>query len=428
MINICPRNKMKNKFAFKVVNCDIRFLSFALLLLLQEKCYYLIPFSWFYVVNGNQQQIVMVLISISSFFLMLLMHKIKQTKFAFIALSVFFCCYIAAFAHSVNTNRQSILDIFISSNYFLMIFAFPLVFFVIREKGIISFLKEIIFLSFINVIVCWLQYIGAGFGFIFTKMNLEGSRFGALRIWDMSETLTCVGVIASFALFLYMETKERYMYLFIYILGLLGNVFVSKGRIVLIGILLPSIFIALYKFKRNAISFFIVFIAILILLWTIPSTSIGKMYFSSFGQVETDTASIRMREYNYYWKQIYSNPIWGGGFIRDNGDSASIILRGPTAQYSRTDVGLIGVWNTIGLSGILWFLLVHVRFLYVLLNRWSYFSSFDRSILVSLLVFSIVLMPTMAMFSPFSITTFIIIFAIFENYALKEGKDESTVD
>lgn len=413
---------MKSNFAFKVLNCNVQSLFLVLLLLLQEKCFYLIPFGWFYVINSNQQQIIMVLISIFSFILMLLMHKIKQTKFAFIALLAFLSCYIATFVYSVSANRQSILDVFISSNYFLMIFAFPLFFSIIREEGIVSFLRKIIFLSFVNIIVCWLQYIGAGFGIVFTRMNLDGNRFGALRVWDMSETLTCVGIIVSLIFFLYMETKERYLYLFIYVLGFLGNVFVSKGRIVLIGILLSSVFIVLYKFKKNAISFLIVFILVLAFLWMLPSTGIGKMYFSSFGQVETDTASIRLREYEYYWRQICSNPIWGNGFIRDNGDSAAVILRGPTAQYSRTDVGLIGVWNTIGLVGVLWFLLMHMRFIYILLKRWFYLSSFDKSILVSLFVFSIVLMPTMAMFSPFSITTFIIIFAIFENYALKEGE------
>lgn len=414
---------MNSGFLFKK-NLDIKSLFLVILLLLQEKFFYLIPLNGLYVLNGNQQQILMVLITIFSFILMFLVHKVKQTRFSSFALCIFFCCYLGAFVHSASVNGQSIVDVFIASNYYLMILSFPLFYLIIEERGLISFLKYIVWFAAVNIAVCWLQYLCAGFGFIFTKMSLEGSRFGSLRIWDMSETLTCVGVIVSLLFFLYNKTKYKYIYLLIYIVGLLGNIYVSKGRIALIGIILASIIIILFKFKKNAISVFAVIIAILALFYVVPSTDIGQMYFNSFDQAETNTASVRMREYNYYYQQICSNPIWGIGFIRDNGDLASVILRGPIGQYSRTDIGLIGVWDTIGLAGFIWFVLMHIRFVYILFKRWAYFKDFDKSILLSLLIFSLVLMPTMAMLNPFSITTFIIIFAIFESYSVLISQKE----
>lgn len=402
-----------------ILKTDFEFVVLAILLLLQEKCFYLIPWNVFYSINSNQQQILMVIVTIISFVIICASHQhlyFFNDRFVCLFLSFFLCWYIISFVHSAKINNQSLLNVFISSNYLLIVLIVPICFDVILSKGLCAFLKVIIFVAAINIVVCWVQFFSAGFGFVFTHIKLDGSRFGSIRIWDMSETLTCLGILASLVFFLFSSDsfKKKRIYLFVYALGFLGNIFVAKGRVALIGLIVCSLLIILCRYGKSPISLFFCVCVCIFLVWSAFTSDIGQQYLGSFNQTDTDTASVRIREYNYYWQQIIKDPFWGTGYIRDNGDAASVILRGPTGKYSRTDVGIIGVWDAIGLPGLFCFLLLNCRCILIFFKKWISLSGFERSVLLSFFIFSLILMPTMAFFAPFSITSFMIIWTIFE--------------
>lgn len=60
----------------------------------------------------------------------------------------------------------------------------------------------------------------------------------------------------------------------------------------------------------------------------------------------------------YYMQQFRDNPITGTGFLSGNENtSTASILMGPTRNYYRSDVGIVGMMNEFGLIGIVWLLI-----------------------------------------------------------------------
>jgi len=393
-----------------------------ILMLLQVKFFWLIPTNIFYSINSNQQQILMVcvlFVAIIYYKTRPLTYGVKSTK---LYIYFFVLYYFVELLVSSVRNGQGIVNAFIASNFYLIILLYFFLIYFLQRKSIDEFYDIIVVISAINIIVCWLQYIFARKGIIFTKIDLSTLRFGTLRIGAIAETVTSLGIYIAMSRFLN-KNKKNFYYFMVFILGILGHLFVSKGRMSIFALIFGCIVYFLSKYKKYAkkILTFIFVLSIITMLFF--SSSIGNIYIKSLTDKETDTGSIRAREIDYYNSQTLKNPILGVGFIRDIGDEASNMLKGPAHQYSRTDVGIWGLANATGLVGVIWYLLLTINLIKKLIFISKQSIGEDYYILLAYMVFRLIYIPTMIFMNPFSITSEAIIIALIDYVYLRSKKD-----
>lgn len=394
-----------------------------ILLLLQVKFFYLLPFEQFYNINSNQQQILMVIVSLVTILFTDLrpITKLKTNKFK-LAILFFLIYYLLELVYSAIKNGQGILNAFVASNFYLMILTFFIFSYYIQEYGIRKFNNWVLVISLLNIIVCWLQFFLGSHGIFITKISTDSIRFGTIRISDMSETVTCLGILIASSRFAFIRGKNRWKYFLMMLLGIIGNLIVSKGRITIIALIVSMTVIFLIERRGKLLQILFFLLLSLVCIAGFFNTPIGRLYYSSLDSVETDTASIRQREYSYYnlqTKSSTSNFLFGVGFIRDNGDGMSVYMKGPTHDYSRSDIGINGIANAIGLIGAIWYIILLFRCgIYIYMSRKNV-SKCTYSIIVSFFIFQLIYIPTMATLNPFSITSFTILLS-FVNFIVGE--------
>lgn len=393
------------------------------ILLLQVKFFYLLPISSFYSINSNQQQILMVVIVVIGILPIIIAPRLYKMGSFSVFIKIFIIYYLFELVFSAFKTSQGLLDSLISSDFYLMLLFYFFVLSYITKGSRERFYKIIISVSSINIIICWLQYILSFRGIYFTQLNVDNMRFGSIRIPDMGETMTCAGILLCLILSLDKNKKKRWLYFCIVFIGILGNLFVSKGRITLIALFISGCIIFILKYKKNMARIIAIIITIILALIIFFQTPMGNSYLNSMDDKTTDTGSVRSREIDYYNNQTKDNLIFGVGFIRDKGetDNMSNYLKGPAHQYSRTDIGIWGLANTLGLVGVLWYIVVNLN----LLKKIAWLSHEKQNnhylVIVGLTIFSIIYIPTMIMLNPYSITVFSILLALVDR-AILESK------
>lgn len=401
----------------KSYKIDVLSLFMWLLMLLQVKFCWLVPVKAFYSINSNQQQILMVVILLVAFFIFKGRTFNYGTQSSRLYLTIFFLYYLFELLISVKKNGQGIINAFAASNFYLMLLFYFFAGYFIKRKGLDKFYHIIICVSMANIIVCWVQYIFAQRGMFFTQIDTASMRFGNIRIGAVSETITSLGVVLCFSYFLNENEKRKWKYFIGFILGVLGHLVVSKGRMSLLALFAGCCIYVLDKYKKYAKKIMIVICMIMIVCVVFLNSSIGKVYLNSLSDVETDTGSIRSREVAYYNEQTKDSPIWGIGFIRDIGDQASNKMKGPAHQYSRTDVGIWGLANAMGYIGVAWYVLLTISLLKKIYYISRHQKDDDYYIVLAYMVFSIVYIPTMIFMNPFSITSQAVLMALVDyNY------------
>lgn len=405
------------------VKIDVISFFMWLFLLLQVKFFWLVPGNLFYSVNGNQQQFLMILILLVSYCVFRWRPLFYGTGSVKAFIIFFLIYYFFELTYSVFRNGQGFLNAFIASNFYLFILFYFYVLFFLIKRGVEKFYRIIITVSSINVFICWLQYFTAKLGFIFTRIDTSSYRFGTVRIGALSETVTSFGLIICFTYFL--ENKRNmWFYFLIFLIGFLGNIFVSKGRISILALIVGCLFSIILKYRKHILKIILVTILFSGLVLSFSMSSIGKTYLNSFENTETDTGSVRARELDYYNNQTKNSPIFGVGFIRDINDTASVFLKGPTHQYSRTDIGIFGLANSMGVISVIWYIMLTINLFTKIIfvkNR----NDNDRyNSIIAYMMYSIICIPTMIFLNPFSITSEAILMGVIDYYYL-EGKQKS---
>ena len=383
-----------------------------LLFILQVKFFWILPINAFYIVNSNQQQILMVLVVIYAI-LRLDGRPLKQgTKSSKILILFFIIYYFVELFISAIKNEQGLVNAFIASNFYLMILGYFIWMYYIRTKKREKFYKIVVIISTLNIIICWLQYLLSFKGIYFTQMSFTNIRFGSLRIGDISETFTSFGIIICVVYFLNKRSRVKWIYFIILVMGLLGSLIVSKGRITILAVFTSICVILLSKYKKNIVKVISTIVITVMMVFIFTQTSFGQVYLKSITEAETDTGSIRIREMQYYNEQTKENIFLGVGFIRDNGDAMSSYLKGPAHQYSRTDIGIWGLANALGIIGVGWYIILTINMIKKIILISRYKKDEHYLIIIGLMTFSLIYIPTMIMMNPYSITSLSILMAI----------------
>ena len=395
----------------------INILSFfvVLLLFLQVKFFYLVHFYQFYSINDNQQQILMVSIVFVAILCTNLrpINDLKNNNFK-LGIVLFLIYYVILLIYSSIKNRQGLVNAFIASNFYLMILCYFIFAYYLQIEGLKKFNDKVLIIATINILVGWLQFFLVSHGVSIMKVSTDTVRFGTVRVLNMSETLTCFGILIASSRFLFLKSSKRYKYLLITLLGFTGNLLVSKVRGTIIALLFGMVVLLIVKYHDKPLQNIISLLLTIACIFCFFKTPVGQNYVSSLSNSDTDTISIRQREFQYYDEQTTSsitNFLLGTGFIRDNGDAMSIYLKGPAHVYSRTDIGLFGIANAIGIIGVMWYLFLLLKCgicLYKIIKI-SLPIDVSATLIFSFFAFQVAYLPTMATLNPFSITSFVIL-------------------
>ena len=342
-------------------------IAIVLILLLENKFLYLISFpSSIEQLNNAHQKII--IISIVIFTILLFGYRLFSQKhliFGVIVL-VFGGIYIIELLVSYTIHDQGIVNAFVSSNYYLMPLGYFIYSYYFRKSNELESFKEIVInFTIILCILFTLQYILINFNIKFLNIDFEQMRFGRLRIYEAGNYFINLGILFSFSYILENKgsIKKVWKYILAVLLGLYSIVFISKGRIGLIIIIISMIGMVTYKYRKKIKKLIIATIAISIIILGFLRTDIAQTYIQQSKTIDASVTN-RTNAINMYINQIKSNPIFGMGFIRDmDGSESTFLLRGPRGTYTRTDVGLIGFTNCFGIVGLVWY----ITFIYIIL-------------------------------------------------------------
>lgn len=374
-----------------------------IIFLLQLSFFRLVPIKNFYILNGGQQQIFIVIIILVSF----IINKMQPIRFKegySKIVWIFFGWYLFELVRSALYNGQGIINAFIASNFYLIIFSYYLFlyFYKLKENNYYDFKDIIIIITFVNSLLCILQ-----FGLLFLHIrfmylsDVLSIRFGTYRFNVISNPLAFLGLILSLSEILNKNSDRRIINYLNIIFGCLGFVFISKGRVSVITLVLTFVIMLLFRYRKNFIKMFYVLLFLAIITIFFFGSTIGLNYLNSMDS--DNTADVRLREIEWYNSSTRNNLLTGVGFIRMNNERNEMqyIIRGPNGVYSRTDVGIWGLANALGICGVIWYVIFLVRAFMDI--KYIYNNGFlDKNIyLIGIFIVFICYTPTMILMNPF---------------------------
>lgn len=397
-----------------------------ILLILQLKAFLLIPVDAFYTINSNQQQILMVVIIVGGLFITKL-RSFKLVNNYKYHIAFFLIYYAFELVRSGIENKQGLLNAFIASNFYIVILAYFLFNLFISKFGIKKLFNIIIILSAINIFLCWIQFLLLFAGKVFLHLNSENIRFGTIRINEISDSLVCMGILISFYEIITHTKHWVKLKYFVCIGGFSGCVFVGKGRVIIVALFVAGVIMLIDRYHKNFYSIIGIATIIVVFVLLFLATPVGRMFYWSMGDGENDTGSIRADEIEYYNEQTMNKLLVGVGFIRDIDDEMSDYLRNGGHWYTRTDVGIWGIANELGLIGAVWYIFVLLK----MIGQLRFIKKSKDSnycVLLGMITLILAYTPTMIMLNPYRITTFALFMSSIDcvyniNRSLKKGKE-----
>ena len=210
-----------------------------------------------------------------------------------------------------------------------------------------------------------------GFAYLFQAVSgveifhvLQNERYGSARLYAQS----CFPDIAGFIGIRRLVKTSKIKYILPALAPVILSLFVSKGRLELVALLVTYFIIILIVQKKADIKFYIILI-ISFLLIVFASSPYGSRLISNFNlnNAESDTTSIRLEGRALYSSQLHEsiiNRIFGCGYPN--------VLFGPAAHRAGLDRGIIlgdngifafnYVYGILGMSAIICIALLILKF------------------------------------------------------------------
>ncbi|MBE6048875.1 MAG: hypothetical protein E7213_10860 [Clostridium sp.] len=289
-----------------------------------------------------------------------------------------------------------------------------------QERKTLEFMKKcFIYMSFILSIILILQY------YIYDRMRItfigvdlsRAFRMDGVRITDGMYFIS-IGIICTLAKILTYKrefsARKFIEYVVFLSFDLFYIVFVSKTRSILVVICLVIVIMMLCSgndVKKKLLIILVSSIAIPLFL----NSSIVKKYID-LGETDTYSTEVRIEAMNYYIDQVSENKLLGVGLIyeKDNHDILSYILHGPETKYFKSDVGIVALYNTFGLFGLGWYILIILKFIRILRRKVNNGVLVNNVDSIGLFSYFIATTPTLNMVSPDLIIYMAIIMAFID--------------
>lgn len=301
--------------------------------------------------------------------------------------------------------------------YYFAILFYYIITYKEEERKTLEFIKKcFIFMSFLLSIILIVQYFVYDiYRITFIGVDLSRAfRMDGVRITDGMYFIS-LGIIFTLAKILNYKKEYSVRGLVYYITFLAFDlfyiVFVSKTRGILVVICLVIAAMMLCSgnnLKKKLLILLVCSIAIPLFL----NSNILKRYME-LGQTDTYSTEIRFEAINYYINQISDKKFLGVGLVyeKDNHDTLSYILHGPDTKYFKSDVGIFGLYNTFGMLGIIWYILITFKFIKILFRKYKMKITCNNVDSIGLFIYFITTTPTLNIVSPDLITYMPIIMA-----------------
>lgn len=373
-------------------------------------------------INSNQQ----IFLSIIIIFIMIVINKscllYKQDLFRTCIL-IFYISSMLSMFYTLFALNQSFWDTLIAGNYILGLIAYFPISYYLRNGGYFFIRKVIMVVTLVGLIIFLIQYILYSKNILIVSINEDDMRYGSFYISDLGNIIYTLGIF--FYLEEYISTK-KIKFFFIFFLGMVEIIYVNKGRMLIVTFVLCCTTYILLKYRKNFSKLPLILISILVLFVLFLNSGFGETLIKSFdsgtGNVHRDTYSVRINEIDYYIASTKKSVFLGLGFLRDKtGSYFEFLLRGPTLQYSRTDVGIIGLYNTLGILGVLIYSLLVIKLFIFTKLKWKWILCNDKYIYIIVTLLILFYSPTLIMTDPQRIVSFGLILALF-NFGNLESK------
>lgn len=304
--------------------------------------------------------------------------------------------------------------------YYFAILFYYIITYKDKERRTIEYIKNcFIYISFLLSVVLIIQY------FVYDRMRItfigvdlsRAFRMDGVRITDGMYFIS-LGIIFTLSKILNYR-KEFTIRRFVFYIMSLGLdlfyiVFVSKTRAILI--VIGTVMAGMMLFSGNSVKKKLIIILVSTVgIIIFANSNILKKYME-IGQTDTYSTSIRLEAIQYYVNQIEDNKLFGTGLIyeKDNHDKLSYILHGPETKYFKSDVGIFAIYNTFGMLGLLWYILIIIKFIRILFRKYKMKIVCNNVDSIGLFIYFIATTPTLNMVSPDLITYMAIIMACIE--------------
>lgn len=292
--------------------------------------------------------------------------------------------------------------------------------------------KWIINFSFVLSIILIVQYfIYNKFRITFIGIDLSRAyRMGGVRIGEGAYFIS-IGIILTLSTILNRNknysNKQFIYYVISFCLELFYIIFVSKTRAFLL-VLGISMAMIIFSCSGNLKMKMQVSVISLISVVVILNSNVFKNYMD-LSESESYSTNIRLEAINYYIDQVKENKILGTGLIyeKDNHDSLSYILHGEEGQYFKSDVGIIGMYNTFGICGLFWYIYIVLKFIKIIYKKKKRRVLSNNLESVGLLTYTIGTSPTLILLSPDLIVYIVLVMVFIENDNEEKGFSEGEV-
>ncbi|CAJ1609388.1 hypothetical protein GNF54_09030 [Clostridium perfringens] len=365
-----------------------------IIFLLENSFFYIFNLPKFILKINNEYQKILI-VSLILFLIIIMHYSGKTYKYKFKkGICFFIFIYFVEVIVSCIRYNQSIFDTILNSNYYLIILLyFPLLYF-LRTSNNIKFLKNLFIYSTLILVILFIMQVYI-FDFKFLNINFDKFRFGTLRILESSNIIV-IGTIFSFFNFI-QKGNSKVLNFITFLLGFFEIIFIQKSRMLII--ILSSIFslCLLYQNRKKKLKMIIMILVTILFACMFINSKIGVEYLNSFDS-EKVSVDVRKEAIHFYLDQTKDNFILGTGFINvknDNYDNYNEfkrqLLNGYENRYYKSDVGIVGLYNTWGISGVLLYIIFIIYSIKLILKYLSKkISNIDFSIvsIFLLIIFS----------------------------------------
>lgn len=342
----------------------------------------------------------------------LIIEKLINEK-RFIFSNLIFCLFLICFIEmikSVYNYNISLLQVIENSSYILIVLSYYIFAYSIRtlNKNIVLNIF-MIFVLILSTILLFQYYLYDKIGF-FIYIERHDFRFGSLRM-TQGEGIINIIIIIAFGQILN-NNKYKWNQIISYLtffIGLAELILVQKTRYAILCVVVSCIIMIFIKNIKRFLTFIILFSILALLYFFIKNTTFYDQYISSLSNSEGSLMT-RNLEIQFYLDQFKDHKTFGMGFTPEN----STIKSGFFGSYFRDDVGIVGLLNTFGIVGFVWYILMLGKSILIILKSISLNTIKYSYECLGLIIFVILTSATLIITDPQRIVGLPIFFALLD--------------
>ncbi|MGP6146516.1 O-antigen ligase family protein [Jeotgalibaca sp. A122] len=410
---------------FKKMNLTLSQIMVLGALIIELQFFYIFPLPKIFWIGNNSDNKTYILIILYMALLLMLLKKsfkikiTKKNKFLAIYLIIQIILSILLMYRSMKIYNQSAFDLLMAADYLMMPVTACVFIKAMKDKVGFEKMMSIVFsmLLFIQIII-FLQ--GVSYSLIgvipFKGMSSTGlPRFRYGRIRAEWSSINFIGFTYSVSELWHHHkeiTSKKKVY---WMLGLsaINLIVFCQTRAILIASLLSCMAMLVLSSSRSKKKWMMMIVAVVCSVLLISGGALSN-FISSFdinGDLGGST-SVRLHEIEYYWMAFKNNPIFGLGLVRPIRPDLKLVYGG-LAGGTPTDVGLLGLAAETGLIGILLFVILLLRFFYIIKKIWK--KSTYSLFLVGIISYIVATLPSLIVTNITRIVALPLCIAIFES-------------